>query len=267
MHRIKPPLLGLITASLLLLNSACATQASYEHSNISMVNFADPKPKPEKQAQRLIFLPSSGQTAEDFATEGFVSSTQQQHPRVGLMAVNTHDDHYLANTVAERLHLGVLKPLSEKENSHLWLIGIGQGALGALLYSKDYRGDVKGIVLISPYLGGDEILASIKNRGGPAAWFQAEQQAAEQNEQDTDFVTQSWRWLVENQNRGKAGVPVYLLYAENGKATASQQLLASLLPSQRSRGEPGTDDWLAWRGLWSGFLLRQNRLTRAAKRN
>ena len=50
------------------------------------------------------------------------------------------------------------------------LVGVSMGGLGALIYDMEYPREVAEIIVISPFLGEDEVLKEIQTAGGLKKW-------------------------------------------------------------------------------------------------
>ncbi|HEV7670156.1 MAG TPA: alpha/beta hydrolase [Thermoanaerobaculia bacterium] len=195
----------------------------------------------------VVLLPGIGDGKEDFERQGFVRAFHDRGSPCELIALDSHFGYFANGSIVERLHDDVIAPARARGVERIWLVGISLGGLGAALYARDRPGEVDGLVLLSPYLGDDEILDEIEKAGGPRAWHPA----SAPGERDLRGL---WVWL---QGYGAPGAPrplLWLGFGDSDRLRRGHRMLASLLPPERVLHTHGGHTWHAWRRLWRQVL-------------
>ncbi len=202
----------------------------------------------------IVFLPGRGDSMNDFAEKGLLATLREAGPAVDVVCVDAHMGYYLSGTIAQRLRDDVLRPARGRGYTRIVAVGISLGGLGALLTERDQRDSFDALVLIAPYLGNDALLfGDITKAGGPARW--AGLGRRDSRESIAEIV---WTYLGER----CATLPeTWLLFGENDRYRAGQQLLAGLLPSSHVTILPGKHDWATWNRLWRSACATPGLLT------
>jgi pimeloyl-ACP methyl ester carboxylesterase len=76
----------------------------------------------------------------------------------------------VSGTFAERLRAEVIEPAQARGYDDIWLLGVSIGGFGSLLYAGEFPADIRGIVLLAPYLGGSRTPRAIEAAGGLEVW-------------------------------------------------------------------------------------------------
>jgi hypothetical protein len=221
---------------------------------------------PDKQPPRLlfVFLPGRGDPIAVFQKEGLVEAVRQRGLRVDMIAVNAHIGYYVNGTVFTRLKEDVIKPAKAEGYEQIWLVGNSLGGYGSLSYVREYPGDVTGVVLLGPFLGGKDIVDEIKQAGGILQWTPTEIKLKTEDEWDKhlwlwikDRVRQEkFRFLAEECEQKECNPKVYLGYGRRDRFSYGQEFLASLMPLEQVIVIDGGHDWTTWTKLWKMFLDR-----------
>lgn len=200
----------------------------------------------------LVLLPGAYMTPAELQQQGFVAALRQRRLAVDVAIADAHLGYVYAGSMLERLHQDVIAPALAQGYRRIWLAGISLGGYVALQYARAHPGVVEGMVLLAPYLGRRELLASIAAAGGPLAWRDA---AQPRDANDVDHAL--WQWLAAP----AAGAPPFWLgYGSEDRLVEGHRLLAGLLASasaaDRVSEVPGGHDWPPWRSLWASWLDR-----------
>jgi pimeloyl-ACP methyl ester carboxylesterase len=191
----------------------------------------------KKNTTLVIFLPGIYDRAGDFERQGLVKAVRDRALRVDMVAVEAHFGYYLAGSVIDRLHADIILPARKRGYNDIWLVGVSLGGFGSLLYSKAYPQEVKGMLLISPFLGYPA------HSLDPVSWLES------RNGEDG-----LWQWLADYPNQRGTGPVIYLAYGEKDTfADTGAQLAQYLLPENVIR-LPGDHDWPTWKLLWDEAL-------------
>ncbi|PAS97617.1 MAG: alpha/beta hydrolase [Candidatus Dactylopiibacterium carminicum] len=193
----------------------------------------------------LILLPPAQARPQDYVDQGFIAAVRQRGIATDVWLPGIDQTHVMARTVVDTLAAEVLVPAQAAGYREIWLAGISLGAFNGLLCASAHAAQLAGLCLLAPYPGTGDILKEIHTAGGPQAWAQT---PAAQLGDERVF----WRWLVEQQ--AKLTLPVWFACGAEDRFARNQRLLASLLPPERVRWQPGRHDWDCWRTLWGHWL-------------
>ena len=202
------------------------------------------------QKQLIVFLRGMGGSHEDFERYGLVKEVVNRNLPFAMAAPNAHFGYYSERTLVERLHADVIQPAYNAGYRDIWLVGVSMGGLGSLLYLREYPEHIKGVVLISPFLGYRQIVDEINNSGGVKAWQPGPYDA------DDDWQRMLWDWIKKDVAAGKS-VPVYVGCGRDDRYLYGTELLSSVLPDSNSAVIDGKHDYPTFIALWNLFLERQ----------
>jgi pimeloyl-ACP methyl ester carboxylesterase len=118
----------------------------------------------------LVLLPGIHDRISIFETHGFIDSIRQSGQPCDLVSVDAHYGYYNAGIFVERLHNDVIVPARRAGYTNIIIVGISLGGYGALLYANSYHTEITTLVLLAPWLGGDEVVDSIAAAGGLEYW-------------------------------------------------------------------------------------------------
>lgn len=202
------------------------------------------------QRNLFVFLRGVGGSHRSFEKEGLVADVWARGMPFDMVAPNAHFGYYGDPNLFVRLKADVIDPALAKGYQEIWLVGFSLGGLGALLYLMDEPADVRGVFLISPFLGGRSFLKEIIAVGGVRQWDPGEYVVEE------DWERMLWHWL----KREVADNPekkVFLGFGVNDRYKTGQQLLATILPAERVNIIHGKHDYRTFKKLWAEFLDAQ----------
>ncbi|MCG8550882.1 MAG: alpha/beta hydrolase [Desulfobacterales bacterium] len=249
------PIAVFFTASAILF-SGCAY---FANKPLKTLSYVAGTPSPNRNL--FIFLRGLGGSHHSFEKEGLVEATRQRGLDFDMAAPNAHFIYYLERTLLQRLRQDVILPAKGKGYENIWLVGFSMGGLGSLLYAHKHPEDIKGVCLISPFLGYDALIDEINKSGGLQNWTPGEYSP------DDDWQRMLWHWIktrVASQN----APPVYLGFGTGDPYAQAQQLLATALPAHRVIRLKGAHDYETFKKIWQRFLdrnvWRDNEKTRPA---
>ena len=119
----------------------------------------------------------------------------------------------------------------------------------ALLYTTRHADEIDGIVLLSPYLGSDQLIEEVKQSGSLSAGDKTPKQLYEQK---------IWKWMEENPSKHSQKPVIYLGYGKQDKFKDAHQLLAEKIAPEYVFSISGKHNWKTWRALWQ-LVLKNNR--------
>ncbi len=194
----------------------------------------------------IVLLPGRGSAAGDFEARGWIAAAKQRDPAIDVVAVEAHFGYYRTRTLVERLWVDVVGPAKGSGYREIWIVGTSMGGLGAVAFTHAHAGAVTGMILLSPYLGKDELLAEIDAAGGLAQW---------PGRDEDGTIDQLWTWL-KGYPKGRPRPELLLAFGERDRLNAGHELLAAALPAGRVLRTPGGHGWATWNPLWDEVLER-----------
>ena len=195
----------------------------------------------------VVLLPGRGSAARDFEKHGWIAAARAHDPALDLVAVEAHLGYYRARSVAERLWQDVVGPALDSGYREIWVAGTSMGGLGAVAFAHAHPDAVTGIVLLSPYLGDDELLDEIDQAGGLARW---------PGRDEDGTIAQLWTWL-KGYPGGLRRPRLLLAFGERDRLNAAHELLAAALPPEDVVRTSGGHGWATWNPLWDEVLERR----------
>lgn len=184
-----------------------------------------------RQRNLLVLLRGMGADNTIFDKEGIIDEIRQRGLPFDVIAPDTHLGYYQAKSIEVRLKEDIIDPARRQGYERIWLAGFSMGGLGSLLYARRYPGDVEGVLLCSPFLGGSDIYQEIRNAGGVGTWTAT-------TDDPTDLARSLWTWIKKRD--GTNTPSIRLGYGENDFVIAEgAQLLATALPTEWVFTVPG----------------------------
>ncbi len=214
---------------------------------------------PKMQATTLlVMLPGAYDSANDFIEQGFVPMAQNLHAGADITLLDAHIAYYTNQQIVERLRDEVINPAKAKGYQHIWLVGISLGGYGSLLYSMRSGLNIDGIFIMAPFMGSRHLPAQVAKAGGIRHWT-PDFLIPEKSSLPTpalDIDEELWLWLKRYSEKENAArhPRIYLGYGLQDRFTASNQLLAEVLPASQVIRVEGGHTWQPWLTLWQQFL-------------
>jgi pimeloyl-ACP methyl ester carboxylesterase len=186
----------------------------------------------QRQRNLLVMLRGMGADYTIFEKEGIIDEIRRRGLPFDVVAPDAHLGYYQSYSIETRLKEDIIDPARRLGYERIWLVGFSMGGLGSMLYASRYPGDIHGVLLCSPFLGGSPIYEEIRLAGGVNAWSASVDDA-------TDAGRSLWTW-IKNRDRGIAP-PIWLGYGESdGVIAEGALLLASVLPAEQVFTVPGS---------------------------
>ncbi|MDH3622082.1 MAG: lysophospholipase [Gammaproteobacteria bacterium] len=189
----------------------------------------------------IVMLPGMGDRAKSFVSEEFFDIAQERG--YDTIAVDAHLGYYRERSLVSRLQEDVIEPAQAQGYDNIWLLGISMGGFGALYYAQARPDDIAGLILLAPWLGGDEIVNDILAAESLGTWTPGEQ----------DFPTHEidvWRWL-QAETSDPHGKPIVLAYGNSDRLAGAYSPLLERIPDANVYTRNGGHKWTTWRPLWT----------------
>lgn len=208
-------------------------------------------PSTQGSHRLVVVLPGRRDRIESMRRSGVGEAIQRVWPDADVLFAELSLPYYLDRSATRRLHEEVLLPARRRAYTEIWLVGASLGGMGAILYDRDYPGQVDGMVLLAPYLGERRIHEEIRAAGGVAAWEPGTaRDAADAWQRDL------WRHLKTWSREPERTREAWLAYGEGDYLRDSMPLLAALLPGDQVHVTQGKHAWSTWTPLAEAVLRR-----------
>jgi len=191
----------------------------------------------------VIMLPGRGDRAETFAGSGFIDIGRQHD--FDVVAVDAHFGYYRERSLIPRLREDVIKPARAQGYETIWLLGVSMGGFGSLLYAQAHPGDIDGLILLAPYVGGDKVINDINAAGALSRWNPTGKNLP-------DHEVDMWRWL-QTQTSKPDGTPVFLGYGRSDDLVSAYGPLLDALEPSRVFARDGEHKWTTWTPIWASI--------------
>jgi len=202
----------------------------------------------KRSQELLVFLPGIGDLLEDFEFNGFIEAVRRTDIPIDMTVADIHFGYYITRTAVERLRDDIVLPARADGYKRISLAGISLGGFGAINYAMHHPDDIARLFLLAPYLGDETIIDEIFIAGGINEWNP-------KRIVENDYQRKLWQWLKKYNQEKPRSPDLYLGYGLQDKFAPANELLAQLLPPQRTYALPGRHDWSTWSRLWNNFLI------------
>lgn len=194
-------------------------------------------------ATLLVLLPGIHDNIDKFETHGFIESIRQSEQPCDLVSVDAHYGYYNAGIFVDHLHNDVIVPARRAGYTDIKIVGISLGGYGALLYANSYHTEITTLVLLAPWLGGDEVVDSIAAAGGLEYW-QPDEAGNEK------LVHDIWLQRKESLLAADDIFDLYLGYGSTDKFHKAHSLFAATLADDHVFIISGGHNWSTWAQIW-----------------
>ncbi len=238
-------MLNPLKSSLVLLFSiillACSSNGDSQLP-LTLKKIISGKPTPDL----VVMFPGINSPGTDFTDHNFVQMFQQQYSSVDIILADTRFAYVAAGNIAERIQNEIIAPAIRQGYENIWLVGVSLGGLNSIIYEKTFAGNIKGIVLIAPYLGEKHDIEGLLLNKQPLVW-------SEKHEKSINKTVRLWRYLIA-ETRSKEHPKLFLAYGDSDRFNDTHRLLASLLNQGHVFTKQGGHNWIVWKKLWQTLL-------------
>ncbi len=242
MRSLRPLLRTSAIAFTLALTSGCAFADT--PSPIPGVKQVSDERRPASTL--VVFLPGFGDHPEKYLEHDVPGRLRASADDIDTIALDGHFGYYANGELWHRVHEDVVMPARER-GQRVWIFGISMGGIGALMTASEYRAQIDGLVLMSPYTGRRRTMRQIASAGGPKQWQPPEGRGR--------WDAELWRWLRDYDPNAGDYPEIFLGYGlDESGADKHFPLLASLLPEDHVYTAQGSHEWDTWDQLWDAML-------------
>jgi len=213
--------------------------------------------QPEIQPNLIVFLRGMGganncflNPHECFDEKGFISSVKNRQLPYDMVAPNMHFGYYKDRSFINRLKEDIILPAQAKGYRNIWLAGVSMGGLGSIFYLKEHPEDIKGIVILGPYLGNADIIDELDAAGGLETWHPGKYNPEDQWQADI------WKFLKQHPYDSQEKPPIFLGLGKQDYYIKGQEILADYLPPERVIKIEGKHRFSTFYELWELFLKK-----------
>ncbi len=192
----------------------------------------------------VVVLPGRGDDVANLKASGIAEAIQSSMPEADVELTGISLAYYMEGRMPQRLHDEIMLPARERGYQEIWLVGASMGGMGSLLYEREYPGDVAGLVLLAPFLGGRDVLKQIEGAGGLDKWQAGPVPVAIDK---NNFDHELWRYLQTWQNKNSLRPnDVWLAYGKSDRLSAAMPPLQKLLKPEHVMVRDGAHAWVVW---------------------
>lgn len=199
----------------------------------------------------IVMLPGLGDTPDLYLEHGFVRDALAAGTRCDFVLVDAHVNYYGNDTLRPRVGQDVLVLAHARGYREIWMVGISMGGLGSLLVARDHPDLVRGVVLIAPFLGDDDVVRAITRAGGLASWAPP---PIRDPDSRTEYSAALWGWLRAYLDAPGERPELYVGVGTDDSLLPTARLLEAAIPRERFYTAPGGHRWTTWRVLWRRML-------------
>lgn len=209
-------------------------------------------PSDQGSHRLVVVLPGRRDRLESLRRSGVGEAIQRVWPDADVLFAELSMPYYLDRSATRRLHDEVLMPARRRAYTEIWLVGASLGGMGAILYDRDYPGQVDGMVLLAPYLGERPVHEEIRATGGLARW----EPGAYDPDGADGWQRDLWKHLRTWTREPERTRDVWLAYGDGDYLRDSMPLLEPALPGGQTVVVPGKHAWSTWTPLTEDVLRR-----------
>jgi pimeloyl-ACP methyl ester carboxylesterase len=203
----------------------------------------------------FVFLPGRRDRASDFLQRGFIALAQGKIPGLDCVAADATIGYYFDGSIADRLQAEIIGPARAAGYSEIWLVGVSMGGLGAFFHERAYPGQVRGLILLAPFVGDDlKLFAEIDAAGGAVAW--AALQPAATRPDRAEFQKELWRFLGRLGTNKTLQLEIWIGYGDTDRLLAGIERLRSVIPPERILRLSGGHSWAVWTTGFTQILAK-----------
>jgi hypothetical protein len=193
----------------------------------------------------VIVLPGRADTLEGLKASGIAEAIQDGDPGAEVVLVGATLAYYMDGGFVRRLHEQVVEPARARGASNIWLAGASMGGMGTLLYEHEHPGELRGLVLMAPYMGEKDLVREIAEAGGPSVWNPGPAPAGLTRD---NAAREQWRLVKDWAASPAAANRVWLVCGSEDRFIDAARMIAPSLPQGHFLERTGGHAWKVWKG-------------------
>lgn len=205
----------------------------------------------------MVMMPGIGNSASDFASNGFIEDLQTDYPFIDVITAETHFGYFKERSLTTRLKEDIITPAQDRGYDAIWLMGTSLGGLGGLLYAMEYPDDIAGIITIAPYLGEKALIRDIASAPSLSLW-------AQDYKGNDELARAIWIPMIQRYCDNQQP-QIILATGEEDKFIKGHRLIAKCLPESKVHSTNGKHNWNTWKELWQQILESEPFSEKASK--
>lgn len=191
----------------------------------------------------VVVLPGRWDNVEVMQGSGITESIQAAWPEADVLLTSATMAYYTDGQLPARLHEQVIAPARARGYREIWMMGASMGGMGTLLYEQAYPGELDGLVLLAPFMGGRGVLREISESGGIADWDPGPEPAQVGR---SNYDRELWRYLQTWLADPALGQRTWLAYGADDRLRNAVPVFAPLVPDAHILERPGGHAWTVW---------------------
>ena len=201
-----------------------------------------------KKENLLILIPGIADTEKTFSEKGFIQRIKNNKSTVDVIAAHIHLGYLMNDSFVTRIEQDIILPARKEGYKNIWIAGISLGGFVALNYVQARPTDIKGVLLLAPFLGEDSEIKIIRQAGGIHRW-------QPNNIETLSRTLKLWFWYQQRAKENKLQ-NIYLGYGNSDHLRSGIEQFARLIPQENIKVVSGGHNWECWSQLWQEFLDR-----------
>ncbi len=191
----------------------------------------------------IIVLPGMLSDSADMLKRGVADAIHRAWPEPDILMVDLTFNYYRKGLVAERLQSEILTSVRQQGYSEIWLSGGSMGGMGTLIYEWHHPGELDGLVLISPYMGGGDVTDAIREAGGLKLWNSGPRSTALNSDNVDRLVWQMAQGWIGDEDKLQR---IWLMCGDEDGLYPDVQMLGAILPEDQYFPGHGGHSWDYW---------------------
>ncbi|HUR39708.1 MAG TPA: hypothetical protein VM240_00920 [Verrucomicrobiae bacterium] len=190
----------------------------------------------------VVVLPGFAFDHDDLRDKGVATAIQKGWPSADVALVGATFPYYRTGVLVEKLHAQVIAPARAAGYRQVWLAGGSMGGMGTLLYEQAHPGELTGLVILSPFLGSDDLLDEIRE-AGLERWSAGELSPVVDGD---NYQRHVWKMIQGWGARPDPAARVWLACGTEDPLFKDVQVMAPVVPKDQYLPSPGGHSWDYW---------------------
>lgn len=200
---------------------------------------------PADAQELVVLIPGRLTTPEEMDREGFTGLVRQAYPKARIVRPDLHIGYYRKRAAVDRIHHDIVLPARADGIDQVTMVGISMGGLGAMMYDLEHPGVADELVMLSPFLGEEDVIQEIQSAGDLQNWLPGEPS-------ERDYSRMLWKRIQEREKSGGTASPIHLGCGLADRLSPASRLAERELPMKSTPiWQTGGHDWATWRALFA----------------